>query len=195
MFPKPEPTKRTRNRRRRRQADELRLAERAAQQADGYRCSDPDCPCHDRPGGRIETHHIRYRSQGGPDTIENLITLCETAHRRCHDGMTDEDGTRWSGYQVMARILEAHRGMIRWRWDEAYGWICARVDRSKTTEGRIMKNITVTLTQDELSQILACLGNGWGDGDWAEWLSDETKTAALLAGWDKLERANRGRKV
>lgn len=31
-------------------------------------------------------HHIIYRSKGGSDEIENLITLCETCHKKLHKG-------------------------------------------------------------------------------------------------------------
>ena len=31
--------------------------------------------------GPLHVHHIRRRSQGGPDAAENLLTLCW----RCHD--------------------------------------------------------------------------------------------------------------
>ena len=30
-------------------------------------------------------HHIIYRSQGGDDSMENLITLCMYCHRKVHD--------------------------------------------------------------------------------------------------------------
>ncbi len=32
----------------------------------------------------LHLHHIRYRSQGGPHTEANLITLCEECHRMVH---------------------------------------------------------------------------------------------------------------
>lgn len=31
-----------------------------------------------------ETHHIKYRSQGGSDTHDNLIFLCNPCHRWAH---------------------------------------------------------------------------------------------------------------
>ena len=31
-------------------------------------------------------HHVKHRSQGGDDTLENLITLCIVCHRAVHDG-------------------------------------------------------------------------------------------------------------
>jgi len=50
---------------------------------DGWRCQMPGC----RSGGSLEVHHLRYRSQGGNDDPENLLTLCWTCHHRLvHDG-------------------------------------------------------------------------------------------------------------
>lgn len=36
------------------------------------------------PEPRIH-HHIIFRSQGGPDTTENLCTVCATCHADIHD--------------------------------------------------------------------------------------------------------------
>ena len=35
---------------------------------------------------RLEVHHIIYRSNGGSDDLDNLITLCEDCHKDIHDG-------------------------------------------------------------------------------------------------------------
>lgn len=35
--------------------------------------------------GRIDPHHILRRSQGGPDTMENLVSLCRAHHSWVHD--------------------------------------------------------------------------------------------------------------
>lgn len=35
---------------------------------------------------RLEVHHIVYRSQGGTDNENNLITLCEYCHKAIHNG-------------------------------------------------------------------------------------------------------------
>lgn len=35
---------------------------------------------------RLEVHHIVYRSQGGTNDENNLITLCEDCHSKVHDG-------------------------------------------------------------------------------------------------------------
>lgn len=33
---------------------------------------------------RLEVHHIKYRSQGGTDDLNNLIILCEECHKKVH---------------------------------------------------------------------------------------------------------------
>lgn len=35
---------------------------------------------------RLEVHHIQFRSNGGSDEQENLITLCEDCHHKLHKG-------------------------------------------------------------------------------------------------------------
>ena len=35
---------------------------------------------------RLEVHHILFRSQGGSDDLDNLITLCEKCHNNLHHG-------------------------------------------------------------------------------------------------------------
>lgn len=49
---------------------------------DNWRCR----RCGERDLRQLTQHHIIYRSAGGPDTEENLITLCWRDHRRIHDG-------------------------------------------------------------------------------------------------------------
>ena len=44
------------------------------------------CQCCGKKSCRLETHHIVFRSNGGNDSLENLITLCEDCHRAVHLG-------------------------------------------------------------------------------------------------------------
>lgn len=48
---------------------------------DGYTCQGETCPGGyplDRP------HHIKLKSQGGSDTMENLVLLCTHCHAKRH---------------------------------------------------------------------------------------------------------------
>jgi len=49
---------------------------------DGYKCQCGQKGC----ASTLEVHHIKYRSQGGSDAPENLITLCSKHHKALHDG-------------------------------------------------------------------------------------------------------------
>jgi 5-methylcytosine-specific restriction endonuclease McrA len=35
-------------------------------------------------GDSLQVHHITYRSQGGKDTLDNLILLCLYCHQKVH---------------------------------------------------------------------------------------------------------------
>lgn len=53
---------------------------------DGYRCALCDDP------RRLQVHHVVMRSQGGPETEMNLITLCPRCHALCHGTDIDRLG-------------------------------------------------------------------------------------------------------
>ena len=38
---------------------------------------------------KLETHHIIFRSHGGSDSPDNLVTLCHTCHSGFHDGLIE----------------------------------------------------------------------------------------------------------
>lgn len=40
--------------------------------------------CGKKNGGRLEVHHLVWKEQGGQDTPENLVTLCEKCHAKVH---------------------------------------------------------------------------------------------------------------
>ena len=50
---------------------------------DGYTCQ---CCKGRRKDAKLEVHHIVYRSNGGSDDADNLITLCHTCHKAVHRG-------------------------------------------------------------------------------------------------------------
>ena len=35
---------------------------------------------------RLHPHHVIFKSHGGPDTLNNLISLCPSCHAALHDG-------------------------------------------------------------------------------------------------------------
>jgi len=70
---------------------------------DGYQCQ--HCG---RRNTRLEAHHIIYTSQGGKDTLDNLITLCTKCHTRVHKGKIMLDTSGVSGFldQVAQRTMQ-----------------------------------------------------------------------------------------
>lgn len=52
----------------------------ACYRRDGWKCR----YCSNRNG--LHPHHFIYQSHGGPDTLNNLLTLCASCHRGHHDG-------------------------------------------------------------------------------------------------------------
>ncbi len=50
---------------------------------DGYKCQ---CCKGKHQNSKLEVHHIIFRSNGGSDEAENLVTLCHTCHMALHRG-------------------------------------------------------------------------------------------------------------
>jgi len=71
----------TMSRKAKRLSDDLRQQVMAR---DGWGCQartlTPDLPCR----GRLHVHHRLPRSRGGPDTLNNLVTLCLVHHDHVH---------------------------------------------------------------------------------------------------------------
>ncbi len=62
-----------------------------------------------RDGGRclvcgrpvdLHAHHVVPRAEGGPDTEENLVTLCRPCHGRLHDGRLTITGAAPSAFEI-----------------------------------------------------------------------------------------------
>ena len=61
--------------------------------------------------GRLEAHHIQFRSNGGKDTLANLVTLCEHCHHQLHKGNIALKATGVSGHldQIAQRTMQGKR--------------------------------------------------------------------------------------
>ena len=53
---------------------------------DNYKCQHKLCKSKNK---KLHVHHIIFRSQGGTNLPNNLITLCETCHQDLHKGLID----------------------------------------------------------------------------------------------------------
>jgi 5-methylcytosine-specific restriction endonuclease McrA len=61
--------------------ERLRRLQQSVLERDNYSCQGGSCP----GGFPIDKpHHIKFKSQGGEDTMENLITLCRHCHGQKH---------------------------------------------------------------------------------------------------------------
>lgn len=60
------------------------------------------CQCCGKKDCRLEVHHIKFRSDGCSDTLENLITLCEDCHKAVHLG------------KIELKLKGKHRGTLRY---------------------------------------------------------------------------------
>lgn len=56
---------------------------------DRYTCQHPGCTVREVPkeGVYLHVHHVRPLSRGGTNSKANLISLCETHHKRRHSHM------------------------------------------------------------------------------------------------------------
>lgn len=55
------------------------------------------CQCCKAKKGTLHIHHIIYRSNGGADTLDNLITLCADCHKKLHRGELKDFESKLSG--------------------------------------------------------------------------------------------------
>ena len=88
--------------------------------------------------GTLEVHHIIFRSNGGSDEPDNLITLCRNCHRELHLGkfsLKNTKGLKRKNAQAAATQMNVLRSMIikkfnlhfNLQFTETYGFITKEV--------------------------------------------------------------------
>ena len=83
--------------------------------------------------GTLEVHHIVFRSNGGSDEPDNLITLCRNCHRELHAGKINLNikGLKRKNKQAAATQMNILRSMIIKKFTlsftETYGFITKEV--------------------------------------------------------------------
>jgi hypothetical protein len=80
---------------------------------DGYQCAVPGC----RARRGLEVHHIVFRSRGGTDARNNLVTLCATHHRLA---LHEKGSLACKGSAL--RGLEWTLGALRYHGDVCEGY-------------------------------------------------------------------------
>lgn len=67
-------------------------------------------------GADMALHHVRYRSEGGPDSLDNLVTVGWTPWHDCHGVIHSGPKREWQavlGYVITHGGVTA-RAVIRW---------------------------------------------------------------------------------
>ena len=88
---------------------------------DDFQCRNPKCLSvgDSFTKRQLSVHHIIYKSHQGPDTPENMITLCRRCDYAVHNGHGRGDA-RLTGRQYMLKILDALEGASDYRWGEVH---------------------------------------------------------------------------
>ena len=105
---------------------------------DGHKCQNPDCKCKDKKEQILKVHHIVYRSKGGTDRPENLITLCS----KCHTPANHKKGKflyDWcmNGKEVRGFKDATFMSIVRWYLVDE---LKSKYDNVFITYGYITKN-------------------------------------------------------
>jgi hypothetical protein len=95
---------------------------------------------------RLETHHIIFRTNGGSDEQENLITLCKICHDKLHDGFIILKGGKRKGQLNHATQMNSIRQQLLKRLDceETFGFVTKEhrqllgVEKSHITDAAVI---------------------------------------------------------
>jgi len=78
---------------------------------------------------RLEAHHIKLTSEGGKDTINNLITLCEQCHSKVHSGKINLRKPGVSGFKdkIAQRTMQGKHYLYselsqKYSFERVYGY-------------------------------------------------------------------------
>ena len=86
---------------------------------DGYRCQSRQKVEHDKV---LQVHHKVFRSQGGTDTPDNLVTLCRRCHEDLHAGMFALKARKSKTKQATEVGIVKAQLKKRWSFEEMYGY-------------------------------------------------------------------------
>lgn len=71
------------------------------------------CQCCKTKKGTLHIHHIVYRSKGGSDDTDNLITLCENCHKKLHRDELKEFEVKLEGKKKTNLRYATHMSVVR----------------------------------------------------------------------------------
>jgi hypothetical protein len=84
------------------------------------------CQCGKKGGSdKLHVHHVKYRSNGGSDTPNNLITLCEKHHKALHAGKFELTIKSHKSLKSATTMNIIHRRLLRYFPEaiETFGYI------------------------------------------------------------------------
>jgi len=91
----------------------------------------------------LNVHHIVYRSHGGTDKPNNLITLCNT----CHSPKNHKKGEiLWQWMEQGKKVITSYKdatfmSIMRWAF---YNWLKEKYTKVSMTYGYITKNVRIS---------------------------------------------------
>ena len=86
---------------------------------DGYRCQSRQKVEHDKV---LQVHHKVFRSQGGTETPDNLVTLCRRCHEDLHAGRFALKARKSKTKQATEVGIVKAQLKKRWEFEETYGY-------------------------------------------------------------------------
>lgn len=86
---------------------------------DGYRCQSGRKVEHDKV---LQVHHKVYRSQGGTNAPDNLVTICRKCHEDLHAGMFELKARKSKTKHATEMGIVKSQLKKRWRFEETYGY-------------------------------------------------------------------------
>jgi hypothetical protein len=111
---------------------------------DVYRCRACGFPLvGGNTGGKVEVHHIIFRSQGGRDVHENLISLCSSCHRKAHG----TERPRIERFELEL-LLQTHRYNL--------AGLRADLKKDRASHERGFERVHVCLSCDKRTEQMVC---------------------------------------
>ncbi|WQJ53426.1 MAG: HNH endonuclease [Wendovervirus sonii] len=107
---------------------------------DGFKCQHCGCKNH------LEVHHIKFKSQGGTNDINNLITLCHDCHHKLHENKFKIKKIKSFNFKAAAGVQTMKKSLIKMlnefykNVEETFGYI--------TKINRIQHNIEKSHSND-----------------------------------------------
>lgn len=86
---------------------------------DGYKCQSKQKIKHSE---KLHIHHIVFRSNGGSDEPNNLITLCEACHENLHNGLFELNGKRSKTRHATQVGIVKSQLAKNWTFQETFGY-------------------------------------------------------------------------